>query len=68
VKTSSAAWKQGGTDLEGSNPDDPYASGSTIHGALDSYNNTGVIDGIEYCCDRDNADALFALAQISQTL
>ena len=71
VKTTSNAWKNGGTDLEGAGPadDDPYASGAAIHSALDYYNNTGhtITNGVvsqEYCCSADDPVALAVLAQI----
>ena len=35
-----------------------------MHSQLDAFNNSGVINGIEYCCDRDNPLALHALQQL----
>jgi hypothetical protein len=72
VKTTSNAWKNPNTDLEGAGAgdDDPYASGSAIHTALDYYNNTGhtITNGVvsqEYCCSADDPVALAVLAQIA---
>jgi hypothetical protein len=60
VKTNSSYWQTAVTNVADH-------SASNMHGALDAYNNTGVINGVEFCCDRDNADAIFAIAQLSQT-
>ncbi|WP_296678923.1 hypothetical protein, partial [Novosphingobium sp.] len=59
IATSTGAWNTAATMGE----DIPY-SGSVLHSALDLYNNTGTIGGIEYCCDRDDAVAMFAVNQI----
>ena len=58
VKTSSSYWSTAVAGMSG-------VSASAMHSALDAYNNTGVINGVEYCCDRDNADAMFAIQQIA---
>jgi hypothetical protein len=57
VKTSSSYWSTAVTDVSS-------VSASSMHSALDAYNNTGAINGVEFCCDRDNADAIFAIQQI----
>jgi hypothetical protein len=56
VKTSSAAWKSGAS-YGGDH------SGATIHTALDSYNNDGVIFGETYAGDGDSSAFAFALNQ-----
>ncbi|QKG72228.1 hypothetical protein [Erythrobacter mangrovi] len=61
IATKSASWKSSETP-----GDDLALSGSQIHSALDEYNNTGIIDGVEYCCDRDNPIAMDAVAQVDQ--
>lgn len=58
VKTSSSYWS---TAVNGV----ADHSAGAMHSALDAYNNTGIINGVEFCCDRDNADAMFALQQIA---
>ncbi|MBT8427836.1 MAG: hypothetical protein KJO02_07385, partial [Erythrobacter sp.] len=52
-KKNSDAWKEGvpGEDL----------SGAEIHNGLDAYNNDGIINGVEYAGDADNAAFLSAL-------
>ena len=60
IATKSAQWKS--AETEGP---DLALSGSQIHSALDAYNNTGEIDGVEYCCDRDDASAMYAVAQVN---
>jgi len=56
VKSNSAAWKTGvANDFEGEGG--TTAAGSAIHGALDEYNNTGWIDGVQYAADPDCSDA-----------
>jgi hypothetical protein len=35
-----------------------------MHSQLDAYNNTGAINGIEYCCDADSEIALHAISLI----
>jgi uncharacterized repeat protein (TIGR01451 family) len=68
IETKSASWNS-------TNTVDPdlALSGSQIHNALDQYNNTGFI-GDEtdpnnmYCCDRDDASALDAMAQVDAWL
>ncbi|MFZ9396282.1 MAG: DUF7507 domain-containing protein, partial [Erythrobacter sp.] len=66
VKTSTSSWQNGGTDQEG----DAFVSGASIHKALDDYNNTGTIwdpvlqQYVEFCCDRDNAEAMDAMQQV----
>jgi hypothetical protein len=40
-------------------------SASEMHSQLDAYNNSGAINGIEYCCDADSQLALLALSQIN---
>ncbi|HEX2793295.1 MAG TPA: hypothetical protein VHN58_02585, partial [Croceicoccus sp.] len=50
VKTNSTTWKDGADDL---------------HSALDEFNNYGTIDDDVYCCDRDDALALIAIAQVN---
>ena len=52
VKTNSDAWQNDG--------------GSTIHSALDQYNNTGYIGDTMYCCDRDDANAIEAMTQVNE--
>jgi hypothetical protein len=59
VKTNSSYWQGAVTNVADH-------SASNMHSSLDAFNNTGVINGVEFCCDRDNADAMFALAQLSQ--
>ena len=54
VKTSSNAWQNDG--------------GSEAHQALDEYNNFGTIDDVVYCCDRDDAAAIFAIQQVKDYL
>jgi hypothetical protein len=61
IATKTASWNSNVTA-----GDDLALSGSQIHSALDAYNNTGIIDGVEYCCDRDNAIAMDAVAQVDQ--
>ncbi|HEV8406700.1 MAG TPA: hypothetical protein VGQ34_02105, partial [Sphingomicrobium sp.] len=51
VKTSSAYWNN---NIVGD-------SGAQIHSALDSYNNTGTINGIVYAADCDNQQFLNTL-------
>ena len=59
VNPSSASWQTPVTVGE-----DIPVSGAAMHAALDAYNNTGAINGIEYCCDADSEIALSAIAQI----
>ena len=59
VTPSSASWQTAVTVGE-----DIPVSGSAMHSALDAYNNTGAIGGVEYCCDADSEIALLAIAQI----
>jgi len=40
-------------------------SGAEMHSQLDAYNNTGKINGIEYCCDADSQLVLSVLGQIN---
>ncbi len=54
MKTSSNAWQNDG--------------GSEAHQALDEYNNFGTIDDVVYCCDRDDAAAIFAIQQVKDYL
>ena len=56
---SSASWQTPFTTGE-----DIPVSAAAMHSALDAYNNTGAINGIEYCCDADSEIALSAIAQI----
>jgi len=59
INPSSASWQTAVTVGE-----DIPVSGAAMHSALDAYNNTGAINGIEYCCDADSEIALSAIAQI----
>jgi hypothetical protein len=59
VAPSSSAWQTPFSPGE-----DIPVSGAALHAALDGYNNTGAINGIEYCCDADSEIALIAIAQI----
>jgi hypothetical protein len=36
-----------------------------MHSAIDRYNNTGQVMGVEFCCDADSELALGVLSQIS---
>ncbi len=58
VKTNTSQWQSSVDNVA-------EDSAATLHGALDAYNNTGVIDGTVYCCDRDDSAALLAIAQIA---
>ena len=44
--------------------EDIPVSAAAMHSALDGYNNTGTIGGVEYCCDADSQVVLNVLAQI----
>ena len=59
VNPSSASWQNPVTQGE-----DIPVSAAAMHAALDAYNNTGAINGIEYCCDADSEVALFAISLI----
>jgi hypothetical protein len=52
VKSNSAAW-QVGVNNTAEGESGTTASGSAIHGALDEYNNTGWINGVQYAADPD---------------
>ncbi|WFL76422.1 SdrD B-like domain-containing protein, partial [Altererythrobacter arenosus] len=72
VRTNSAGWQKPGDEV---NPAGEYTiSGSAIHSALDSYNNTGTIwdpdkgEYVEFCCDRDSEEAKLAMEQVDQYL
>ena len=63
IAPSSASWQ---------NPftvgDDIPVSAAAMHSALDGYNNTGMIGGIEYCCDADSPLVLNVLSQVHESL
>ena len=63
IAPSSASWQ---------NPftvgDDIPVSAAAMHSALDGYNNTGMIGGIEYCCDADSPLVLNVLSQVHDSL
>ena len=59
VNPSSASWQAAFTTGE-----DIPVSAAAMHSALDAYNNTGAINGVEYCCDADSEIALVAIAQL----
>jgi hypothetical protein len=60
IAPSSAEWQS--PFLPG---EDIPVSAAAMHSALDGYNNTGTIMGVEYCCDADGGSAaLIALGQI----
>ncbi|MFL6773696.1 MAG: hypothetical protein ACJ8ET_07685, partial [Sphingomicrobium sp.] len=60
VAPSSASW-QSPVTIQG---EDIPVSAALMHSQLDAYNNTGAINGVEYCCDADSAIALIALSQL----
>jgi hypothetical protein len=45
--------------------EDIPVSGAAMHSALDAYNNTGAINGIEYCCDADSETTFAVLSQVA---
>ncbi|MGX7927258.1 MSCRAMM family protein [Tsuneonella sp. HG094] len=59
IATSTTSWNS--KSLPG---EDLALSGSQIHSALDEYNNDGKVNGVEYCCDRDDAEAIDAMTQV----
>ena len=59
IAPSSAAWQNPFTTGE-----DIPVSAAAMHSAIDGYNNTGMINGIEFCCDADSPLVLNVLAQI----
>jgi uncharacterized repeat protein (TIGR01451 family) len=59
VAPSSASWQNIVTQGE-----DLPVSAAQMHSQLDAYNNTGAINGIEYCCDADSSIALHAISLI----
>ncbi|MFL6771354.1 MAG: hypothetical protein ACJ8E4_06510, partial [Sphingomicrobium sp.] len=59
IQPSSAAWQN--PFLTG---EDIPVSAAAMHSALDGFNNTGKINGIEYCCDADSQVVLSVLSQI----
>ncbi len=61
IAPSSGAWQNPFTVGD----EDIPVSAAAMHAALDGYNNTGKINGIEYCCDADSEVALAVLAQIN---
>jgi len=40
-------------------------SAAAMHSAIDGYNNTGTIGGVEFCCTAESHAGLLALTQIS---
>ena len=56
VAPSSANWQSPVTGV-------PF-SGAALHSGIDGYNNTGMVNGVEYCCDADSPVVLNVLAQI----
>jgi hypothetical protein len=56
-KTNWSAWQAPFQDID--------HSAAEMHSALDGYNNTGIINNVEFCCDADNPAALYALSQIA---
>jgi len=59
IAPSSGAWQNAFTPGE-----DIPVSAAAMHSAIDLYNNTGTINGIEYCCDADSPLVLNVLSQI----
>jgi hypothetical protein len=59
IAPSSGAWQN--PFLPG---EDIPVSAAAMHSALDAYNNTGAIMGVEYCCDADNPVVLDVLSQV----
>jgi len=49
VNPSSTAWQ-----IPFGPGEDIPVSGAAMHSALDGYNNTGAIGGVQYCCDADS--------------
>ncbi len=60
IHPSSGAWQN--PFLPGE--DIPF-SAAEMHSQLDAYNNTGAINGIEYCCDADSQVVLSVLSQVA---
>jgi hypothetical protein len=60
VAPASDAWQKPFTTGE-----DIPVSAAAMHSAIDSFNNTGTINGVEYCCDADNHLALLAISQVA---
>jgi len=63
VAPSSGNWQNPVTVGE----DIPY-SAAAMHSAIDGYNNTGKIAGIEYCCDADSELVINVLSQVHESL
>ena len=63
VAPSSVSWQNAFTPGE-----DIPVSAAAMHSALDAYNNTGKIAGIEYCCDADSQVVLNVLTQVHENL
>jgi hypothetical protein len=60
IAPSSGSWQNAVTQGE----DLPF-SAAQMHSQLDAYNNTGAINGHEYCCDADSQLVLSVLGQIN---
>jgi hypothetical protein len=60
IAPSSAAWQTAVTTGE-----DIPVSAAAMHSALGGYNESGVVNGVEYCCDADSQLVLGVLTQIS---
>ncbi len=63
IAPSSASWQNAVTQGQ-----DLPVSAAAMHSALDGYNNTGTIAGVEYCCDADSELALNVLSQVHASL
>ena len=63
VAPSSASWQLAFTTGE-----DIPVSAAQMHSSLDAYNNTGAINGVEFCCDADSELVINVLTQLDNLL